>query len=51
MCPINKGGRIKGRDKKAKGEKCSRCWNYSVAVGINIEHPTLCERCMVVVGT
>ena len=31
---------------KAKGEKCSRCWNYSEAVGRDPGHPTLCERCV-----
>ena len=30
---------------KAKGEKCSRCWNYSDKVGMDKVHPTLCERC------
>jgi isoleucyl-tRNA synthetase len=31
---------------KAKGEKCSRCWNYSEAVGSDPGHPALCERCV-----
>ena len=31
---------------KAKGEKCSRCWNYSDKVGMDKSHPTLCERCI-----
>ncbi|HAJ60446.1 MAG TPA: isoleucine--tRNA ligase, partial [Cyanobacteria bacterium UBA8543] len=31
---------------KADGEKCDRCWNYSVHVGESSEHPTLCERCV-----
>jgi len=31
---------------KADGEKCDRCWNYSVHVGESAEHPTLCERCI-----
>ena len=30
---------------KADGEKCSRCWNYSVHVGKDQKHPQLCERC------
>jgi len=30
----------------AKGEKCDRCWNYSVHVGESVEHPLLCERCV-----
>lgn len=31
---------------KAEGEKCERCWNYSLAVGQSKEHPTLCARCV-----
>ncbi len=30
---------------KADGQKCERCWNYSVHVGENPEYPTICERC------
>jgi isoleucyl-tRNA synthetase len=30
---------------KAAGEKCERCWNYSVQVGKDKEYPTVCERC------
>ncbi|MBA2253411.1 MAG: class I tRNA ligase family protein, partial [Nitrospirales bacterium] len=26
--------------------KCERCWNYREAVGIDKEHPTLCDRCL-----
>ena len=31
---------------KADGAKCQRCWNYSVEVGKDSRHPTLCERCV-----
>lgn len=34
----------------AKGEKCSRCWNYSEQIGVHEDHPTLCERCYPVVS-
>ena len=34
---------------KAEGEKCERCWGYSVTVGSDCEHPTLCSRCASVV--
>lgn len=30
---------------KADGEKCDRCWNYSIHVGEFSNDPTLCERC------
>ena len=33
---------------KAAGEKCERCWNYSVHVGEDQEYPTICERCSAV---
>ena len=31
---------------KADGQKCERCWNYSVDVGKNSGHPTVCGRCV-----
>lgn len=31
---------------KADGEKCERCWNYSVRVGESEKYPTVCERCV-----
>ncbi len=33
---------------KAPGEKCERCWNYSIHVGEDKEYPTVCERCSAV---
>jgi isoleucyl-tRNA synthetase len=30
---------------KANGEKCKRCWNYSMTVGESAQHPSLCRRC------
>lgn len=26
--------------------KCERCWHYSTDIGTNIEHPTVCGRCI-----
>jgi isoleucyl-tRNA synthetase len=34
--------------KKADGQKCERCWNYSTHVGEDKNYPTVCERCSVV---
>jgi len=34
---------------KASGQKCSRCWNYSRAVGSNEAHSSLCEKCVSVI--
>jgi len=31
---------------RADGEKCERCWNYDVSVGIDSQHPTACGRCV-----
>jgi isoleucyl-tRNA synthetase len=31
--------------KKADGQKCERCWNYSTRVGESEKYPTACERC------
>ncbi len=31
---------------KADGQKCERCWNYSIRVGEVSKHPSLCERCI-----
>ena len=31
---------------KAAGQKCERCWNYRETVGIDKDHPTLCDRCL-----
>jgi len=33
----------------ATGKKCDRCWKYSETVGLDKEHPDLCERCLNVV--
>ena len=30
---------------KADGRKCERCWMYSITVGIDKIHPTICKRC------
>jgi isoleucyl-tRNA synthetase len=31
---------------KAEGEKCVRCWNYSLSIGKSQNHPLICERCI-----
>ncbi|HKS30628.1 MAG TPA: isoleucine--tRNA ligase [Pyrinomonadaceae bacterium] len=31
---------------RADGEKCERCWNYSVRVGESERYPNVCERCV-----
>jgi len=34
----------------APGQKCERCWNYSIHVGEDKTYPTVCERCSVVLA-
>jgi len=35
--------------RKADGDKCKLCWNYSPTVGQHPVHATLCERCVRIV--
>jgi isoleucyl-tRNA synthetase len=44
----NGTGGIKVEVKKADGQKCDRCWNYSTHVGEDKLYPTVCERCSAV---
>jgi len=39
---------VKVEVKKADGQKCERCWNYSIHVGEDKLYPTVCERCSAV---
>lgn len=34
----------------AEGQKCERCWNFTITVGRNEKHPLVCERCAKVLG-
>lgn len=44
---LNKGDdNLKVEVTRADGEKCERCWNYSVRVGESERYPTACERCV-----
>ncbi|HDZ02328.1 MAG TPA: isoleucine--tRNA ligase, partial [Nitrospirae bacterium] len=36
---------------RAEGEKCQRCWNWSLSVGEYKDHPELCKRCCEAVTT
>jgi isoleucyl-tRNA synthetase len=37
---------VRVRVERASGEKCERCWNYSVHVGEFTRYPNVCERCV-----
>ncbi len=39
------GGRIFVFEAKVNGRKCDRCWKYTVDVGKDDNHPTVCARC------
>ena len=44
----NGTGGVQVEVKKADGQKCERCWNYSTHVGEDPNYPTVCERCSAV---
>jgi len=31
---------------RADGQKCERCWHWETDVGTNVDHPTICGRCV-----
>ena len=43
---VHQGDKFAVEIKPADGEKCERCWNYSVRVGESEKYPTVCERCV-----
>jgi isoleucyl-tRNA synthetase len=45
---VNGDAALKITVAKAPGQKCERCWNYSIHVGENKEYPSVCERCSAV---
>jgi isoleucyl-tRNA synthetase len=46
--PDGNTGSVKVEVRKADGQKCERCWNYSTHVGEDKIYPTVCERCSAV---
>jgi len=42
---VHEGEALKVEIQKADGQKCERCWNYSVHTGEFEKYPTVCERC------
>ena len=45
---VNGDAALKITVAKAPGQKCERCWNYSIHVGEDKEYPAVCERCSAV---
>ncbi len=46
---VEAGNELKVEVSRADGEKCQRCWNYSIYVGKDKEFPDLCPRCIEVI--
>ena len=44
---VHQGDKFNVEIQKADGEKCERCWNYSVRIGESEKYQTVCERCVV----
>ncbi|PYS87004.1 MAG: isoleucine--tRNA ligase [Acidobacteria bacterium] len=44
---VHEGNSLNVDISKADGEKCERCWNYSIRIGEFERYPTVCERCLV----
>jgi isoleucyl-tRNA synthetase len=42
---FHSGQELAAEVKRAPGEKCLRCWNYSTYVGKSSEYPQFCRRC------
>jgi isoleucyl-tRNA synthetase len=43
-------GQMQVSAKKSPHSKCQRCWNYWPSVGVDSNHPDLCERCISVIS-
>ena len=48
-CKESDSEELKVRALKTDGEKCKRCWKYSTSLGMESEHPEVCETCLKVV--
>jgi len=43
-------GGVTVRIARAEGQKCERCWHYETDIGQHSAHPSLCGRCVAVLG-
>jgi isoleucyl-tRNA synthetase len=43
---LSDGSQVGVTVNKANGEKCIRCWHIRTDVGVNLEHPEICGRCV-----
>ncbi|CAK6697850.1 Isoleucine--tRNA ligase [Synechococcus sp. CBW1107] len=49
LAEASEGG-ITVRIARAEGRKCERCWHMETDIGTHASHPTLCGRCVEVLG-
>ena len=49
LAEASEGG-ISVRIARADGQKCERCWHYETDIGQHAAHPSLCGRCVAVLG-
>jgi len=49
LAEASEGG-ISVRIARADGHKCERCWHYETDIGQHAAHPSLCGRCVAVLG-
>ena len=49
LAEASEGG-LRVRIARAEGEKCERCWHYETDIGTHSSHPSLCGRCVAVLG-
>jgi isoleucyl-tRNA synthetase len=43
---LQASGSHKSEVQPSSNTKCERCWHYVADVGANVEHPTICGRCI-----
>ena len=48
---VHEGAELSVAIETAHGEKCERCWNFSLQVGEFEDFPTVCERCVEALGS
>jgi len=42
-------GELRVEVTRAAGKKCARCWNYRPSVGLEPDHPEICDHCLPVI--
>ena len=45
----SEGDELRVEVTRAAGNKCARCWNYRSSVGLEPDHPEICDKCLPVI--